>query len=226
MKSYLIYLIRNGRTDPAFDGKYIGHTDITLSGDGREELEKLREEFEYPEPEIVFSSPLKRCTETAEIVFPGVKTIKMDGLIEYDFGEFEGKTAEELSDHPVFPSWLAGEEGVDAPFGESNEKFQKRVCACFGMIVEGMMKTGTLRAGMVTHGGVMATVLAAFGLPEAPMHEWMTDNGYGYALRITPSLWMRGAKVEVYEKLPIVPRDSYDDPDDDGDFNVEDFLYD
>lgn len=223
MKSYYIYLVRNGMTTEGNEGRYIGHTDVELSEEGEQQLRDMAERYEYPTPDVVFSSPLKRCIRTAQVLYPDADVIPMRDLIEYNFGEFEGRTAEELENHPVFPRWLAGEKDVDPPFGESNRDFQIRVCEGFCRIVDGLMKTGTNKAAIVTHGGVIMTILAAFGLPEASMHEWLMPDGCGYTVRITPSIWTRGQKMEVFEELPIVPG-QYDTPEDD--FNVEDFLYD
>ena len=70
---------------------------------------------EYPQVDAVFSSPLKRCTETAKVIYPDRNPIVLDDLREYDFGEFEGKTAEELQD-----SVVAIEESVDTLTGLEN----------------------------------------------------------------------------------------------------------
>ena len=214
MKSYIVYIIRNGETKEEVEGKYIGHTDVELSGDGRRQLESMRDELVYPPVDAVISSPLKRCTETAAILYPDNKFITIDSLIECNFGEFEGKDAEELKDYPVFPHWLAGEKGVEPPFGESNEAFAKRVCEGFIKIIDGLIKTGTTRSAIVTHGGVIMALLTNFGLPQLPMHEWITPNGCGYTLRITPSLWMRGHKLEVVYEFPY-EKDDRDENDKD-----------
>ena len=155
MKSYIIYIIRSGATREETEGKYIGHTDVELSEEGRKQLENMRSELVYPPVGAVISSPLKRCTDTAAILYPDNKCITIDSLIECNFGEFEGKDAEELKDYPMFPRWLAGEQGVEPPFGESNEAFARRVCEGFIKIVDGLIKTETDRAAIVTHGGVM-----------------------------------------------------------------------
>lgn len=225
MKSYLVYLIRHGMTEAGNEGRYIGHTDVPLSEAGEQQLREMAEAYEYPQPDVVFSSPLKRCLRTAQIVFPDMDAIPMRDLIEYNFGEFENKTAEELENHPVFPRWLAGEPDVDPPFGESSRDFQTRVMQGFCRIVDGLIKTGTTRAAIVTHGGVITTLLSTFGLPQAPMHEWMMPEGCGYTVRITPLLWSNGQKMEVIEELPVVPG-SFSEPDIFENFNVEDFLYD
>ena len=226
MKSYLIYFLRHGQTSAGVEGRYVGHTDVPLSEAGEAQLREMREAYEYPQPDVVFSSPLQRCLQTARIVYPDADVIPMADLIEYNFGEFENKTAEELENHPVFPRWLAGEAGVDPPFGESSRDFQKRVCGAFARIVEGLLKTGTTRAAIVTHGGVLTTILSTFGIPQAAMHEWMTPEGCGYTVRVTPMLWSGGQKVEVFEELPIVPGRFREEEDIFAGFNVEDFLYD
>ena len=226
MKSYLIYLIRHGMTDEGNAGQYIGHTDVPLSEAGEKQLRQMAREYEYPQPEIVFASPLRRCLQTAQILYPDCDIIPMREMIECNFGEFEGKTAEELEEHPVFPRWLAGEEDVAPPFGESSSAFQQRVMSGFTRIVDGLLRTGTTRAAIVTHGGVITTLLATFGLPQAPMHEWMMPEGCGYTVRVTPFLWSRGQKVEVFEELPVVPGRFEKEEDIFADFNVEDFLYD
>ena len=202
MKSYTIHLIRNALTDENLEGRYIGHTDVAISEDGKAQLAAMKEELVYPPAEAVFTSPLKRCKETAAILYPDNKAIVIDGFIEYNFGEFENKTAAELEKSPVFPRWLAGEKGVAPPFGESNEEFAARVCETFEKVAEGLMKTGTTSAAIITHGGVIMTILAAFGIPEYPMHEWLTPNGCGFTIKVNPSLWMRAKKFEVFSEFP------------------------
>ena len=102
---------------------------------------------------------------------------------------------------------VTGEQGVEPPFVESNEAFAKRVCEGFIKIIDGLIKTETDRAAIVTHGGVMMALLTNFGLPQLPMHEWITPNGCGYTLRVTPSLWMRGHKLEVVYEFPYEKND-------------------
>lgn len=234
MKTYSLHIIRHGMTEGNLQGLYIGHTDMPLCREGKEQLRQMKKEYEYPESSFVFSSPLKRCLETADILYPGVNPIVIDGLIEYNFGSFDGKDAAELHEkHPLFDSWLAGEEGVAPPFGETNEDFTKRVCLSFIKIVDAVLKTGTDNAVIVTHGGVMTAILANFGLPEAAAHEWLTPAGCGYTMRITPSLWSAGKKLEVIREIPLAEESAgnyYDGwdyyPQDDENFDVSEYLYD
>ena len=73
------------------------------------------------------------------------------------------------------------------------------------------MKTGTTDAAIVTHGGVIMALLAAYGIPELPMHEWRTDNGCGFTLKVNVGLWMRGKKIEVFSKFPYERDDDWDE---------------
>lgn len=205
MKTYKIHLIRNGLTDGNLNGQYIGHTDIELCDDGIAQIRQLKEGYEYPEVQAVFSSPLKRCVATAQEVFPHLNPIIINDLIEYNFGEFEGKTADELKGDEAFIHWLAGGPDAAPPFGESNAGFAKRVCTCFQKIAEGLMKTGTTSAAIVTHGGVIMTIMSAFCLPEMPAHEWLTPSGCGYTISIIPSIWSKMSKVEIFAEIPMEP---------------------
>ena len=203
MKSYIIHFIRHGAIDETLSGKYIGTTDVPLSDKGKMDLKKLDYEYRYPGTQVVFTSPLKRCTETCRILYPEQNPLSIANLSECNFGEWEGKTAEELKNDPDFEKWLAGDNSVKPPRGESNADFSRRICRMFESIVEGLMKTGTTESVIVTHGGVIMTLLAVYGLPQAKPFEWTMDNGFGYSLRVTPMLWQRDKVCEVFQTIPM-----------------------
>ena len=138
MKSYNIHFIRHGDIAETKNGAYIGITDVSLSSDGREELKKLDNTCRYPYAPVLFSSPLKRCIETCEIIYPGKEPIVVDELSEMNFGLWEGKTAEDLKNHPDFNKWLSGDTSVKPPEGESSADFTRRVCLMFQKIVDGL----------------------------------------------------------------------------------------
>ncbi len=235
MKTYTVHLIRHALTKENTEGKYIGQTDVEASKEGLDQIKNLMGENEsYPYADVVISSPLKRCTQTAKLIYPDKEPIIMQDLIEYDFGDFEGMTADELKDLDTFKDWIAGthpEEPV--PFGESQKQFNDRICGCFVRIVEGIIRSGTASTAIITHGGVIMSLMAAFAIPEAPMHEWLTPNGCGYTLRIDPSVWRMGQKLEAFAECPPIPqqidaeRDMWDtfdyDPDKD-DFDISEYI--
>ena len=203
MKSYVIHLIRHGAIDETLSGKYIGTTDPPLSDKGKLALKKLAFTHAYPQPPVVFTSPLRRCTQTCAVLFPERKPLVIANLSECNFGEWEGKTAEELKDSEDFQKWLAGDNSVKPPRGESNADFVRRICKMFESIVEGLMKTGSTECAIVTHGGVIMTLLAVYGLPQAKPFEWAMENGCGYSVRVTPMLWQRGKVTEVFSRVPV-----------------------
>ena len=202
MKSYYIHLIRHGAISPTLQDRYIGMTDVPLSEEGKTAIRKLNALSDYPYAKVVFSSPLKRCTQTAKIIYPDVEALVIDQLAECHFGEWENKTADELKGDEAFAKWLAGDNAVKPPRGESTADFTVRICQMFESIVDGLIKTGTTDAAIITHGGVMNTLLAIYGIPRAKPFDWACDCGYGYSLRIDPMLWMRDKVVEVFDRFP------------------------
>ena len=109
-----IWLIRHGMTEGNRYQRYIGKTDELLCEEGKEKLK----EFFYPEPEAVFVSPLVRCRETAEILFPEKRLRIIDQLAECDFGDFENKNYLELSGNPDYQAWVDSGGILPFPNGE------------------------------------------------------------------------------------------------------------
>lgn len=202
MKSYTVYLFRHGMTKGNLNAQYIGHTDFPLTTDGINQLHKIKAEHHYPKVDAVFVSPLKRAMQSADIMFPKNNKIVIDNFIEYNFGEFEEHTADELKDNEDFRNWMRGDIYARPPFGETNAEFVQRVCEAFEKVINGCISEGVTDIAIVTHAGVIMTILTCYGIPEAPMAHWQMDFGYGYKLRITPSVWMRGNKLEVVDTAP------------------------
>lgn len=203
MKSYTLYLFRTGLTKGNLNAQYIGHTDLPLTTSSIEELKSIKAKHHYPEVDAVFVSPLKRSMDSANIMFPKNNKIVIDNFIEYNFGEFEGLTADDLKDNDAFKEWLHGDIYCAPPFGESNAEFVQRICDSFEKVIGGCIAEGTENIAIVTHAGVIAAILTCYGIPEAPMAHWQMDAGFGFKCRITPSLWMQGRKMEVVDTAPI-----------------------
>lgn len=211
MKTYKIYLIRNGLTKGATEGRYIGHTDEPLSDEGRKQIVELATSGIFPEVEAVISSPFKRCTQTAKLIYPNKEPLIIDAIKECDFGEFEGLTADELYDNEDFKEWIKGDLDSAPPHGESNREFSVRIYNAFIKIIEGILKAGISETAIVTHGGIIMSWLAAFGIPEAPMTDWRTPCGCGYMLRLDASIWSKLNKIEVIDEVPFSIKNDNDD---------------
>lgn len=203
MQSYVIHLIRHGLTEANISGKYAGVWDIPVCKEGFEKLYYLRNFHEYPPVAEYYSSPLKRCIQTCDVIYPKIQPIVIDDLKECNFGDWEGKTTEELSDNELYLKWMNRGSDIVPPNGESWSAFYKRIGAAFENIVESMMRRKVTSASVFTHGGVIMTILSMYGIPRAGFYEWMVDNGCGYSVRITPGLWMREKVIEIYDKIPL-----------------------
>ena len=84
-----IYLIRHGSTAGNLEHRYVGTTDEELTQDACQELRLARGKF--PVPDVVFTSPLRRCVQTAGILFPEASKEVVFDLKECEYGAFEYK---------------------------------------------------------------------------------------------------------------------------------------
>lgn len=189
-----LLLIRHGKTAGNLLGRYIGsRTDEPLCDEGREGLAGKQ----LPEVERLYVSPMKRCVETAEILWPGFdrkKMQKVTDLRECDFGDFENKNYKELSGNGDYQAWIDSNGTLPFPNGESMDAFKSRCLEAFARIVEEVSgaeqewiasgKTGIFRAGIVVHGGTIMAILEQYGYPKAAYFDYQVKNGCGY--RLTP----------------------------------------
>ena len=134
MKSFTIYLFRHGLTKGNLNAQYIGHTDLPITTDSISALKNIKARHHYPEVEAVFVSPLRRCAESAAIMFPKNKPLVINELIEYDFGEFEGLTAKELSGVEEFTNWLRGDMYAGA-YGDT--RLLRTARSAYGSLADG-----------------------------------------------------------------------------------------
>ena len=200
MRTYKIHLIRHGLTDGNLKGQYIGRTDLPITPEGVKELQMLRETVDYPNVPIVYSSPMLRCRQSAKILFPDNEISIVDNLKEYDFGDFEGKTAAELEIDPAYIEWTSG-KASGTPNGEDNAEFAKRIALGINEIIRDMMEKGIYRSAVIMHGGTIMTFLAACALPRRHLAEWATGNGRGYTILVDPSIYSRTGAVEVIDLI-------------------------
>ncbi len=200
MKTYKLHLIRHGMTDGNIQGQYIGQTDLPLTPEGVTALINLKNNINYPEVTRVYSSPLLRCRQTAKTIYPDNKVLVVPNLTEYNFGEFEGKTANELESRPEYLEWTSGKISCP-PGGEDNLEFTKRIALGINEVVRDMMENGCEEAAVFMHGGTIMTFLSTCAVPRHTSLEWTTDNGRGYTIMVTPSLYHSSGIVEVIEYI-------------------------
>lgn len=210
MRAYRIYLIRHGMTAANLEARYVGVTDYPLCDEGMAGLLELQQNYDYPNVQAVYSSPMTRCVQTAKVLYRDLTPIVVPQLREYDFGCFEGMTLQELKDDPRFRGFIGGrlsffeEEWGDSETKMENiEEFNARIIKGLDNVIRDMMKQKISDAAVVTHGGVIMQLLAMCGLPKQKADKWAVHNGKGYTLLVNASLWANTQTAEVFSALPL-----------------------
>ena len=179
-----VLLIRHGMTEGNHSKKYIGVTDEPLCEEGIGELKAIRSQAAGTySASIVFVSPMLRCRQTAQILFPNAKQIVVENLKEMDFGDFEGRTADEMADDPVYRKWVEDFCVGACPNGESQAGFRKRVCNAFQTAIRSV-EDGAV---FVVHGGVIMAIMAELAEPKRDFYDWYAQNLGGYTVDVAPN---------------------------------------
>jgi broad specificity phosphatase PhoE len=98
-----LWLVRHGETEWSLSGAHTSRTDIPLTEHGRERAVELREYLKGTKFDAVFVSPMQRARETCAIAGFGDVAVVTDGLKEWDYGVYEGKTTKEIQ--AGIPGW-------------------------------------------------------------------------------------------------------------------------
>lgn len=184
-----IILIRHGKTYGNTLGRYIGgRTDESLCEEG---IRSLKEQS-YPQAEFVYVSPMKRCVETAQCLYPDIPMERNVLLKECDFGSFENKNYEELSENPDYQAWIDSNGVLPFPHGESAESFRERCGRGFEQCVEDAFLNNRKQVAMAVHGGTIMSVLSRFAEPKGEYFRWQIKNGEYYELIIERGIWEKG----------------------------------
>lgn len=140
-----LILLRHGQTELSVERRYSGHGDPELTELGQKQAAAAaralatRLSGQGVEPAVVLSSPLRRARQTAAAVAEttGADLEVRDGLIETDFGGWEGLTFTEARDRdPELHGRWIGSADVEPPGGESFRAVGERVEAERARIVE------------------------------------------------------------------------------------------
>lgn len=185
-----IHLIRHGTTEANKDRKYYGSTDIPLANDGVDIITNLAAAGIYPKADgaMLYTTGLLRAEQTFSLIYGDMEHKQIPEFREYDFGDFEMKTHQELMEYPAYHKWMADKNGlVPCPNGESAMDFKKRVGNGLASILECYKcpETKDLQSIIVCHGGVIAVIMGIF-FPdhEKNIFQWQPDPGRGYSVLI------------------------------------------
>ena len=173
-----VILLRHA--EPEMAGHYIGRgSDPGLSPEGRRISELLAGFLQAEQPDILYSSPLKRARETLE---PVAGRLKMpihleENFSELDFGDWEGLTWKEIeeTDTTLFHAWVDHPWTISPPGGETLMELRERVIASFRRLTD---TSGPRKIIVATHGGPLRTILG-YALQLEPANYWSARTDYG-----------------------------------------------
>lgn len=188
-----LYLIRHGKTEGNLKKLYYGRTDLPLSLEGRTEVAWRAINGCYPVLNCYFTTGMERTEETFSLIYGNAPHGVVEELREYEFGDYELKSAAELKDDPVHQAWLTDESwNAACPNGESNNTFGDRV-------MKGLKKLLPLTEDtlVVCHGGPIAMILERL-FPDPSIYIWdrMPTPGGGVVIEFD------GEKALGFEVLP------------------------
>ena len=181
-------VIRHGETQANKEHRYLGKTDESLSKNGMEALVSYQKLNIYPDVDYLFTSPMKRCIETAGILYPKLCPVLIPEWAEMDFGQFEYRNYEELKDDARYQAWIDSGGTLAFPEGESRGKFILRCKTGLVRMCSELRNLAVqddsrpLRVGLVVHGGTVMALLSAYG--KNSYFDYQVSNGRGYLCRM------------------------------------------
>jgi probable phosphoglycerate mutase len=140
-----VWLIRHGETEWSRDGRHTSRTDLPLTGTGVEQARRLAAALAGVRFDRVLTSPRRRAADTVALLRPDGPAPQVDGdLIEWDYGDYEGRTSAEI--RAEVPGWRVWTH--PSPGGETADAVGARA----DRVVAGVLEDGAERVLLVSHG--------------------------------------------------------------------------
>jgi broad specificity phosphatase PhoE len=157
-----LWLARHGETAENAEGRILGRRAPPLSPAGVAQAERLAGRLRDVGIVAVWTSPLRRARQTAEVVARvlGVEPVVVGELVESDRGDWEGRRVAELADESpdLHAAFIAGEPSFRFPGGESLAEQRARTRSALAAV-----RAGPLPALVVAHAGTIRAALADSG---------------------------------------------------------------
>lgn len=110
-----LFLIRHGATEWSVIRRHTGRTDLPLTDEGVDQVKRLAARLARERFDLVLVSPLIRALETAELAGFGDRAEIEPDLMEWDYGDYDGLTAEEIRrERPGWTPWNGGFPGGES----------------------------------------------------------------------------------------------------------------
>lgn len=200
-----LLLIRHGETASNKEHRYLGQTEESLSEKGIEQLMRNKELNRYPSIDVLFTSPMKRCLETAELLYPEKKACVIEKWREMNFGAFEGKNYLELKEDARYQAWIDSNGTIAFPNGESQEEFVSRTVQGMDELQRHLKQIKEehqpmpRKIGLIVHGGTIMALLSHYY--GGAYFDYQVNNGAGYQCKCVLS--EESIEMIEIEKLPV-----------------------
>lgn len=196
----VIALFRHGLTEENKRKAYLGWNDSPLCPEAKDRL-PIREYDGY------FTSNLQRCRSTAKILFPNSCPFPLAELREMNFGEWDGKTYDDLKEDGLYQKWLSDPVNYCPPAGESYLQFIKRVQVGWSKITKAILTHHFQSCAVITHGGVIRYLLSAFAPEQKDFWSWQTPHEQGFELIFDIEAIRRGARCTLLREVPLTAKE-------------------
>jgi broad specificity phosphatase PhoE len=200
-----VFLIRHGETEWSLSGQHTGITDIPLTENGRMMPRRLAPILAKVTFARVLTSPLQRARETCALAGLAERAETEDGLVEWNYGDYEGLTPKEID--AKAPGWMLFTDGC--PGGEGPEDVRRRVDSVIERVraVQG-------HVALFAHGHVFRVFAARWiGLPAAAGRHFLLDTATVSVLSYYRGVsaikrWNVSVAVEGFEPASLLPKRS------------------
>jgi broad specificity phosphatase PhoE len=134
----LLYLARHAQTASSAVDSFNGRRELPLTDSGREQARKLGARLAGIRWAAVYRSPLDRTRETAELIAPGFELSVISGLVEIDYGGWEGLSPDQARalNPGRYKAWLADPSVMAPAGGETAAQVAERALAALQQILD------------------------------------------------------------------------------------------
>lgn len=172
-----VILLRHGQTGGNLQRRYLGRTDEPLCAQG---IAQARAAGILDNLAYAYVSPMLRAIQTAKICFPNAQMHVIEDLREMDFGDFEGRTADEMACDTAYREWVDGNCEGQCPNGEGIASFQQRVQAAFDFLMRDAFARQLKELAVVAHGGTIMAAMSIFANSMRAYYDWHVPHCCGY----------------------------------------------
>ena len=157
----VLWLLRHPEPEASARGRCYGSLDVALSPEGIRQARSVADRLAQETFTAIYTSPRQRCRQAAQILAAG-RTCPVEtkaALRELDFGQFEGRTYDEIAAlYPdLYQQWMERPTETQFPGGESYGEMHARVMAITRDLPS---RHAGQSIALVTHGGVIRIILA------------------------------------------------------------------